>query len=301
MAYDLVIKGDEDKNNIFISLSQGAGYSGYSQDYLRFRIRQGKLRAKKIGRNWLTTKEWLDEYLQKVSDYKTHLVALKSKETEEVSEKPQEENLPPEVSETPEVLEEPQMNEDVGALAMVAEKDEGAPEEIEQGEEEESDDDDGLIYQAKKPNQNPAYDSKRVSDDQIRLLFDPQPLAVFQEAELEAQEGAKWPALAFVLLFLCGVLGFMAGFKYPSFEPFLAQAKDATINEAKLLVNNLTSPILAEQFTASFGIIMDQIISPTPKPIIKAPENIKTELSPTPPLPEEPKNDSIISPPEITN
>ncbi|MCX6760284.1 MAG: hypothetical protein NTW46_02995, partial [Candidatus Nealsonbacteria bacterium] len=33
------------------------------------RIRQGKLKAVKLGRNWMTTKEWLDEYLKKIEKY----------------------------------------------------------------------------------------------------------------------------------------------------------------------------------------------------------------------------------------
>ncbi|MCX6790587.1 MAG: hypothetical protein NTV62_00120 [Candidatus Gribaldobacteria bacterium] len=263
---------------------------------MRFRIRQGKLKAKKIGRNWLTTKDWLDEYLQKVSDYRAHLVALKSEDAE-VIESPEEETLPVEAPELPEILEEPQMNEEVGPLAIMAEKDEPEEQPIEEEEKEDEEEydaeDNGLIYQAKKPSQNSVHNN--ATDDKIRLLFDPQPLAVFQEAELEAQEGARWPALAFALLFLCGVLGFMAGFKYSAFEPLLAQAKDATVKEAQLLVSNLTSPILAEQFTASFGIIMERVFSPTQKPAIQVPKIIKNEISPIPPLPVEPSDD--VTPP----
>lgn len=70
MAYNLAIKEAPENRDKYVSLAEGAEYSGYSQDYLRFRIRQGKLRGAKIGRNWLTTTEWLDEYLQKVADYK---------------------------------------------------------------------------------------------------------------------------------------------------------------------------------------------------------------------------------------
>ena len=55
----------------YISLSDAARYSGcYSQEYLSLRARQGKLKATKIGRNWITTKEWLDEYLERVNNYK---------------------------------------------------------------------------------------------------------------------------------------------------------------------------------------------------------------------------------------
>jgi len=55
----------------YISLKEGAKYSGcYSPGYLSLRARQGKLKAVKIASNWVTTKEWLDEYLIKVENYK---------------------------------------------------------------------------------------------------------------------------------------------------------------------------------------------------------------------------------------
>ena len=38
----------------------------YSQEYLSLRARQKKLKAVKMGRNWVTTKEWLDEYVRQV-------------------------------------------------------------------------------------------------------------------------------------------------------------------------------------------------------------------------------------------
>lgn len=44
-------------------LSEAAKLSGYTPEYLNLRARQGKLQAKKIGRNWHTKKEWLDEFL----------------------------------------------------------------------------------------------------------------------------------------------------------------------------------------------------------------------------------------------
>lgn len=46
----------------YISLKEAVKYCPYSQDYLKLRARQGKLRAEKMGRNWFTTKEWLQEY-----------------------------------------------------------------------------------------------------------------------------------------------------------------------------------------------------------------------------------------------
>jgi len=54
----------------FITLKEAARYSGYSQDYLGLRIRQGKIKAIKIARNWVTKKEWIDDYVKQVNDYK---------------------------------------------------------------------------------------------------------------------------------------------------------------------------------------------------------------------------------------
>ena len=52
----------------YISLKEAAKHCNYSQDYLKLRARQGKLRATKIGRNWTTRREWLEEYLKKVEE-----------------------------------------------------------------------------------------------------------------------------------------------------------------------------------------------------------------------------------------
>lgn len=49
----------------YISLKQAAERCDYSHDYLSLRARQGKLKAVKLGKNWLTKKEWLDRYLKK--------------------------------------------------------------------------------------------------------------------------------------------------------------------------------------------------------------------------------------------
>ncbi|MFH0856419.1 MAG: hypothetical protein V1860_00795, partial [bacterium] len=53
------------EENNHISLSDASKYSRYSQEYLSLRARQGKLQAIKDGRNWVTTKEWIDEYEKK--------------------------------------------------------------------------------------------------------------------------------------------------------------------------------------------------------------------------------------------
>lgn len=54
----------------YMSLQKAASSCLYSQEYLSLRARQKKLKAVKIGRNWSTTKEWLDEYIDKSEAYK---------------------------------------------------------------------------------------------------------------------------------------------------------------------------------------------------------------------------------------
>jgi hypothetical protein len=53
------------KEEKYIPLSEAAKYTPYSAEYLSLRARQGKLRAIKIGRNWVTKREWIEEYLRK--------------------------------------------------------------------------------------------------------------------------------------------------------------------------------------------------------------------------------------------
>jgi hypothetical protein len=51
----------------YISLTEATKYCDYSQEYLSLRARQGKLKAEKFGRNWVTTKEWVEEYFGKTN------------------------------------------------------------------------------------------------------------------------------------------------------------------------------------------------------------------------------------------
>lgn len=46
-----------------ISLTEAAGICGLSPDHLRRLSEQGKLKAQKIGRNWVTTKQALTDYM----------------------------------------------------------------------------------------------------------------------------------------------------------------------------------------------------------------------------------------------
>ncbi len=48
-----------------INLSEAAKMSGYTQDYLGYLIRTGEMKGKKLGRNWVTTQEELNNYIFK--------------------------------------------------------------------------------------------------------------------------------------------------------------------------------------------------------------------------------------------
>jgi len=61
----------EQSGKNYISLKEAEKITGYSANYLGLRARQGKLKAIKIGRDWFTKKEWLEEYIRQVEEYKT--------------------------------------------------------------------------------------------------------------------------------------------------------------------------------------------------------------------------------------
>jgi hypothetical protein len=73
-----MIKENSEK---YISLMDATKLCGYSQEYLSLRARRGKLKSVKQGRNWVTTKEWLDEYIEKTESYKKEL-AKKNRDKE---------------------------------------------------------------------------------------------------------------------------------------------------------------------------------------------------------------------------
>lgn len=60
-------KEAEAKN--LIPLSEAEEFCEYSADYLKLRARQGKLKAEKDGRIWVTKKSWVEEYEEKMERY----------------------------------------------------------------------------------------------------------------------------------------------------------------------------------------------------------------------------------------
>jgi hypothetical protein len=61
---------DKDKDYIYISLQEATKYCNYSQEYLSLRARQKKLKAIKTKKDWMTTREWLEKYIQSHKDFK---------------------------------------------------------------------------------------------------------------------------------------------------------------------------------------------------------------------------------------
>ncbi len=64
------------KASELITLKEAAEYSGLSYAYLRKIARTGRLKAQKVGMQWLTTREAVDQYIasrQKRGAYKEGL------------------------------------------------------------------------------------------------------------------------------------------------------------------------------------------------------------------------------------
>lgn len=63
----------------FISLSEAAKITNYSQDYISLLCRKGKLKAQKLGRNWVTTKEWVQAYIDHSNGTGVSVIPVKIK------------------------------------------------------------------------------------------------------------------------------------------------------------------------------------------------------------------------------
>ena len=71
------------KSENYISLKEATKLCEHSQEYLSLRARQGKLKAIKFGRNWVTKKEWIQEYLSGIESYENNLNGKKKVKREE--------------------------------------------------------------------------------------------------------------------------------------------------------------------------------------------------------------------------
>lgn len=57
----------EDKEIKYISLSKAAEMTDYSQEYISLLCRTKKMKGLKLGRNWVTTSDWVREYIDRTS------------------------------------------------------------------------------------------------------------------------------------------------------------------------------------------------------------------------------------------
>jgi|GEM_PF-1040035 len=67
----------------YLSLKKATEFCSYTQEYLSLRARQGKLKAVKFGRNWVTRKDWLQEYLETINEYNQRFNNFVTEITEE--------------------------------------------------------------------------------------------------------------------------------------------------------------------------------------------------------------------------
>jgi len=68
---------EETQNQNYISLLDAAKRCSYSEPYLRLRARQGKLKSIKLGKKWVTTAAWLDDYERRVQAWREAAEAKK--------------------------------------------------------------------------------------------------------------------------------------------------------------------------------------------------------------------------------
>jgi hypothetical protein len=64
-------------NTKYISLLEASKLCAYSEPYLRLRARQGKLKSIKLGKKWMTTAAWLDDYAARIQEWQELAAARK--------------------------------------------------------------------------------------------------------------------------------------------------------------------------------------------------------------------------------
>jgi hypothetical protein len=77
----------------YISLQEASKCCVYTQQYLSLRARQGKLKAVKFGRNWVTKTEWVQEYSERARQYNSKNIFVEKVLVREIKALPPK-NLP---------------------------------------------------------------------------------------------------------------------------------------------------------------------------------------------------------------
>jgi hypothetical protein len=65
----------EETKQDYLTLFEAARLCSYSEAYLRLRARQGKLKSIKIGKKWMTTKDWINDYVMKSQEWNDKVAA----------------------------------------------------------------------------------------------------------------------------------------------------------------------------------------------------------------------------------
>ena len=69
----------EDSKQDYLTLFEAAKLCPYSEAYLRLRARQGKLKSIKIGKKWMTTKDWVNDYVIRAQEWNEKTAAKRIK------------------------------------------------------------------------------------------------------------------------------------------------------------------------------------------------------------------------------
>jgi hypothetical protein len=69
--------GSEKNPEEYISLFQASKLCSYSEPYLRLRARQGKFKSIKFGKKWMTTAQWVKDYVKKTKEWNERMAAKK--------------------------------------------------------------------------------------------------------------------------------------------------------------------------------------------------------------------------------
>jgi len=70
------------QNIKYIPLSEASKLTSYSQEYISLLCRQKKMKGTKIGRNWVTTKEWVRDYIDRTKGKGQNVIPVKIKSAE---------------------------------------------------------------------------------------------------------------------------------------------------------------------------------------------------------------------------
>jgi len=75
---------NDDKIIGYISLHEASKLTNYSQEYISLLCRQRKIKATKMGRNWVTKKEWVENYINKTNGSGKNVIPVKIKKKIEI-------------------------------------------------------------------------------------------------------------------------------------------------------------------------------------------------------------------------